>query len=251
MCAYFKLYIGLVQNQFLILDRVIINIMLDISNLRYPLKSHRKKITFPKKSVILSEFIGIMMGDGGINNPWQATITLNAVADAKYAKYVVDLCKKLFGISPAVRRRKGTRTLVISLASKSVVDFLVSQGLPRGNKIKNGLNIPDWIFKNKSYQIFCLRGLVDTDGCIYIHKHKICGNLYKNIGLSFSSLSPELILYVKKTLEKFGITAYISKRGTEVCIYQDDSIARYLKVIGTSNNRIMSVYKKWRGARVV
>lgn len=191
------------------------------------------------------------MGDGGINNLWQATITLNAVADAKYARYVSDLCKKLFGILPVMRRRKGSKTLVILLASTSVVDFLVSQGLSRGNKIKNGLNIPDWIFKNESFQKLCLRGLVDTDGCIYIHKHRVCDKLYKNIGLSFSSHSPELISFMMTTLEKFGIIAYITGRGTDVYIYQKDYIAKYLKIFGTSNNRIRSVYKKWRDARVV
>jgi DNA-binding transcriptional regulator WhiA len=225
--------------------------MSDISRLKYPKRSHRKKVIIPKQSKLLAEFLGIMMGDGGINNLWQATITLNAVADAKYAQYIFSLCKKLFGIVPAVRKRKGNKALVISLASTSVVDFLVSQGLSRGNKIKNGLNIPDWIFKNKSYQKLCLRGLVDTDGCIYIHKHRVCGKLYQNIGLSFSSHSPELILFIIDTLEKFGIMAYITGRGTEVCIYQKDHIAKYLKIFGTSNDRIRSVYKKWRDARVV
>lgn len=225
--------------------------MSDVLSLKYPRKSNRKKVTLPNHSKKLAEFLGIMMGDGGINNLWQATITLNAVADAKYALYVVGLCKKLFGILPAVRRRKETKTLVISLASTSVVDFLVSQGLPRGNKIKNGLKIPGWIIEKKSYQLACLRGLVDTDGCLYIHKHKVGGKLYKNIGFSFSSHSSELVSFMMSTLEKFGIIAYITGRGTEVCIYQKDCIAKYLKIFGTSNDRIRSVYKRWRDARVV
>jgi hypothetical protein len=225
--------------------------MSDVSKLKYPNRSHRKEVILPKESDDLAEFLGIMMGDGGIGNPWQATITLNSVVDAKYSLYVSNLCKKLFGILPAMRKRKTRNALVISLASTTVVDFLVSQGLSRGNKIKNGLNIPDWIYKKKSYQKSCLRGLIDTDGCIYVHKHFVCGNLYKNIGLSFVSYSPELVLFVMSSLEKFGIIAYISKRGTDVSIYQEDSIAKYLKVIGTSNSRIESVYKKWRDARVV
>lgn len=225
--------------------------MLYITCLKYPRKSHRKIVKLPKPSNELAEFLGIMMGDGGINNLWQVTITLNAVKDAQYAIYVSGLCNKLFGILPAVRRRKIGKALVISLASTTVVDFLVSQGLPRGNKIMNGISIPGWILKKNSYQTACLRGLVDTDGCIYVHKHKVCHYLYKNIGLSFSSSSPELIFYTMTTLEKFGIIAYISGRGTEVNIYQEEYIAKYLKIIGTSNSRIGSVYKKWRGARVV
>lgn len=242
---------GLVNYKYILLELCYNKGMSRISSLKYPRKSHRKKVILPRRSDMLAEFLGIMMGDGGINNLWQITITLNSVADAKYARYVVVLCKKLFGISPAVRKRKGKRALVISLASTSVVDFLVSQGLPRGNKIKNGLKIPNWIFSKDSYQKSCLRGMLDTDGCIFIHKHRVCGKIYKNISLSFTSYSQELISYVMSTLERFGIIAYITGRGTDVNIYQMDAITKYLKIIGTSNDRLISVYKKWRDARVV
>lgn len=200
---------------------------------------------------MLAEFFGIMMGDGGINNLWQITITLNAVADARYARRVSGLCKKLFGVSPSVRRRKESKTLVISLASTSVVDFLISQGLPRGDKIKNGIKVPDWILGKLLYQKACLRGLVDTDGCLFIHKHRVLGNLYKNIGLSFRNCSPNLIFWVATTLEELGIMAHITSRGSDVCIYQADAVVKYLKVVGTSNSRIELVYKKWRDARAV
>src|SRR3989344_1447242 len=108
--------------------------MSDIRSLKYPKKSHRKKVVLPRYSRTLAEFFGIMMGDGGINNSWQANITLNSVADAPSSYYIQGLCSKLFAISPAVRKRKRSQALVISLASTSVVDFLVANGLPRGNK---------------------------------------------------------------------------------------------------------------------
>lgn len=220
----------------------------DIRSLKYPQKSHRKKIILPKHSVTMAEFFGIMMGDGGINNPWQATITLNAIKDAFYAKYVIDLCRKLFGVAPAVRKRKEKKALVISLASTSVVDFLVEQGLSRGNKLKNGLRIPGWILKKPLYRKACVRGLVDTDGCLFIHKHVVSGKIYKNIGLCFTSYSPELIYQVMNIFEEFKIMSHISKRGQDICLYRADAVARYLKVFGTSNDRIASVYKKWKGA---
>ena len=220
----------------------------DIHSLKYPQKSHRKKVILPKHSVMMAEFFGIMMGDGGINNPWQATISLNAVKDALYAKYIVGLCKKLFRVTPVVRKRKKKKTLVISLASISIVDFLVEQGLSRGNKLKNGLRIPRWILKKPLYRKTCVRGLVDTDGCLFIHTHKIRGKVYKNIGLCFTSYSPELIYQVMDIFEEFKIMPHISKRGQDIYLYRADAVARYLKVFGTSNDRIESVYKKWKGA---
>lgn len=225
--------------------------MVDIVKLRYPKKSHRKNVILPKYSESLAEFFGIMMGDGGINNPWQANISVNSVKDKEYSKYIFLLCQKLFGIVPVIRKRKEESTLVISLASTSVVDFLVRNGLPRGNKLKNGLCIPKWILDIKSYRKVCVRGLVDTDGCAFIHTHQVKGRVYRNIGLTFSSFSVELIFQVAEILEEFGIMPHINKRGTEIYLYQADSVARYLKVFGTSNIRIKSVYEKWRDARVV
>ena len=225
--------------------------MANIASLKYPKKSHRKEVLLPKFSAELAEFCGIMMGDGGINNPWQATITLNAVADASYAKYVSVLCKKLFGTVPAVRMRRTSKALVISLASTSVVDFLVKNGLSRGNKLKQGLRIPSWILTKKSYRTACVRGLVDTDGCLYIHTHKVAGHVYRNIGLNFKSLSPELIFQMLSIFEECGIIPHITKRGSDIYLYRAEDVAKYLKIFGTSNERICSVYEKWRGARAV
>lgn len=157
----------------------------------------------------------------------------------------------LFNIMPAIRKRKGSNTLVISLASTSVVDFLVRNGLPRGSKLKNGLHIPEWILKKKIYKRACIRGLIDTDGCVFIHIHNVRNKTYKNIGLTFTSYSRDLIFQVATILEEFGIMPHISKRGQDIYLYQADSVLKYLKIFGTSNNRIRSVYNQWRDAGVV
>lgn len=225
--------------------------MVDVHTLRYPQNSHRKQVILPKYSVELAEFFGIMMGDGGINNPWQANITLNSIKDAKYSKYISRLCKRLFGIIPAIRKRKTRNALVVSLSSTSVVDFLVENGLVRGNKLKTGLRIPKWILEKPLYQKACVRGLIDTDGCIFVHVHKVRGKIYKNIGLSFVSLSKELIFQVADIFAEFGIMPHITKRGQDIYLYQVDAVVKYLKVFGTSNERISSVYNKWRDARAV
>ena len=220
--------------------------MADVLTLKYPKKSHRKEVVLPKYSEPLAEFFGIMMGDGGINNDWQATVTVNSIADADYAQYISSLCKKLFNIRPVIRKRKEQNALVISLASTSVVDFLVLNGLPRGNKLRNGLSIPEWIRGKPALEKACVRGLVDTDGCIFTHTHKVGGKEYKNIGLTFTSYDPNLVFQVADIFEKFKIMPHITKRGRDICLYQADSVAQYLKVFKTSNNRIESVYRRWK-----
>jgi len=96
-----------------------------------------------------------------------------------------------------------------------------------------------------------VRGLVDTDGCVFVHVHRVSGKIYKNIGLTFTSYSSKLIFQVADIFAEFGVIPHISKRGRDIYLYQADSVARYLKIFGTSNNRIESVYRKWRDARVV
>jgi intein/homing endonuclease len=205
----------------------------------------------PKYSIDLAEFFGIMMGDGGINNLWQATISLNSIKDTHFALYIYKLCKKLFNIVPAVRKRKESNTQIISLASTTVVDFLVVNGLMRGNKLKQGLKIPEWILGKRSYCKSCIRGLVDTDGCMFVHVHKVKGKVYKNIGLTFTSFSPDLIFQVAEIFAEFGIVPHISGEGKSIYLYQEEAVVKYLKIFGTSNPRIKTVYEKWRDARAV
>lgn len=219
--------------------------------LRYPRKSHRKTVTLPKYSEELAEFFGIMMGDGGINNPWQANITVNSIADADYAEFIVELVQDLFSLTPAVRKRKEKSAVVISLASTTVVDFLVANGLVRGNKIKGKVKVPKWILSKSRFRKACVRGLIDTDGCLYVHNHKVSGKEYQNIGFCFSNRSPELIRYVADTLEGFSIKPHIDKQGKQVYLYSESAVSKYLKVFGTSNRRIDSVYEKWRRRIVV
>lgn len=218
-----------------------------VSLLKYPNKSHRKVVKLPEPSAELAEFFGIMMGDGGINNPWQANITLNSVADAVYGKYVCSAIKNLFDISPMVFKCKGRQATKILISSITLVDFLVEKGLMRGDKLKQGLCIPNWILSKKDYRIACVRGLIDTDGCLYIHKHTVSGKPYKNIGLCFCSHSPALIAQVSAIFEEFGIIPHSSNRGRSIYLYKASVVARYLEIFGTSNDRISSVYQEFGG----
>ncbi len=218
--------------------------------LRYPKKSHRKVIKIPRESIRLAELMGIEFGDGGINNLWQMVITLNADKDAEYAKYVCGLIYKLFGIDPVVRKR-GKRTLQIVSSSISLVDFLIKKGAVRGNKIKQNFDIPDWVRKNDKYAKVFVRGLIDTDGCLYVHRHIVRGASYENIGFCFTSYSINLLDSVVNIFRKFGIKPYVKNKGRNIYLYSNDAVENYLHIFGSSNPRIFNLYKNWRDARAV
>src|ERR1035437_6159691 len=122
---------------------------MDASLLRYPNKSHRKIIELPSENNDLAELMGIIAGDGGINNNWQLVISLNSEKDLDYSFYITRLLRKLFNIKAVIRKRPNQNTLVIVCSSTNLVDYLVSKGAIRGNKIINKISVPLWITKRK------------------------------------------------------------------------------------------------------
>jgi hypothetical protein len=225
--------------------------MNSLSHLTYPNKSHRKQIIIPQDSIELAEFFGIMIGDGGINNDWQINISLNSISDRNYADYVSMLGIKLFGIKPAIRIRKESQVIIVSFASINLIEALMQKGILKGNKLKQNLNIPDWIMQSSDYKIACVRGLVDTDGGLYLHRHTVSSHYYENIGLCFTSFSRVLIDQVAGVFNENGIKAHISKDYHKIYLYSSKSVEKYLEVFSSSNQRILSFYSAWRGARVV
>lgn len=220
--------------------------VVSLKHLKYPKKSHRKLARTPRFSKKLAEFFGLMLGDGGINNDFQVSISLNSERDQQYSEYIVKICKELFGVVPVVRKRKTRKTLVISLASITVVDFLVSNGLPRGNKLKNGLRIPKWILQNAEYKKACVRGLVDTDGCVFIHKHFVNHRKYTNLTLTFTSYDKVFLKQIADIFKEFGIMPRITKRGKDIYLYKNELINQYFSIFGSSNSRLKNVYNQWR-----
>lgn len=218
--------------------------------MKYPRKSHRKFVNIPRKSKNLAEFIGIEFGDGGINNLWQTKISLNAEKDLAYEQYVCSLIKKLFHISPTVIARTNEKTRIIVCTSISLVGYLIKLGCVAGNKVNQQPGIPEWIKENPTYEKAFVKGLVDTDGCLYIHKHKIKGILYQNIGFCFTNHLKKVIMAVAEILRKNGIKAYVKAKGTRIYIYNHKDIEKYLSLIGTSNPRILHPYTTWRDGRV-
>lgn len=215
--------------------------------LKYPKKSHRKNINFPSDSIELAEFLGIEFGDGGIGNLWQIVITLNSISDRKYAEYITTLGFNLFGIKPKLRKRPNQNALVVVYSSTHLVDFIVSKGAVRGNKIVQQIDIPKWINQAQEYERAFVRGLIDTDGCLYIHRHTIKNVLYQNLGLCFASFSNKLLISVANIFIKNGIKPYITNEGRCIYLYSYKSVLKYLSIFGSSNHRILQKYEQWRG----
>lgn len=194
----------------------------------------KKSIIIPPKDVLLAEFVGIMVGDGNIN-AYAICITLDSVADCEYVPYVKDLLKKLFGIEPKLYYHKSDRAVAVVVASKNLVEFCLSIGLKYGNKIKQNLDIPDWIKENSDFGVACVRGLVDTDGCFFNHAYKVNGKTYTYPKIAFTSKSPLLLGSVSRILIKLGFCVRMTKDGNDIRIESQKSVLKYIELIGSSN----------------
>lgn len=202
----------------------------------------RKPIRKPKKSKELAEFIGIMLGDGGITSyANQICITLNNRDDKEYIGFVSALIEKLFSRKPTVIDHKTAHAARILVSSMSLVEYLISLGLKTGNKTTLQVDIPDWIKNNKAYSLACVRGLVDTDGCIFKHTYKVNGNFYLYKKLAFTSLSEPIRESVFAILRSIGIKPRLSGH-RDVRIDSQEDMEIYFKKVGSSNQKHLNKY---------
>lgn len=194
-----------------------------------------KPITVPERSARLAELIGILMGDGHIGL-YQTTVATNSETDYQHALYVKALIEDLFKVRVHVNNRKDKKTCEIIVSSKSICHFFVGQGIPQGNKIALGLYIPKWIQKKLFYRKAFVRGLFDTDGCVYLDTHRFGKKVYKNIGMAFANQSLPLLSFFKETLELFGLHP-TQKTEFRVFLRRKEDIRRYFDLIGSSNEK--------------
>ena len=205
----------------------------------------RRSIRKPSKDADLAEFIGIMMGDGGISR-YQTTITLHHTDDLEYSTFVVRLIKNLFKVAPNIYHSSKDSVNDIAVSRKELSLYLHELGLPIGNKVKQQFDIPKWIKKNKKLAVACLRGLVDTDGCIFTHRYRVKGVWYIYKKLSFTSASKPLRESVHALLQKLNFHSRITNH--DVRLDRVEDMKRYFSIINSHNPKHL---KRYRDSRTI
>lgn len=205
----------------------------------------RKSIRKPELSTELAEFIGICAGDGSINT-YQLTISLNDEDDYEYLQWVKQTIECIFQVDVTLHKKKHSKCTNLVVSSKNLTDFLVKLGLPRGDKIRAGLDMPNWIQKNNAYQKAFIRGLFDTDGSIYLETHNKSYKTYSYPRMSIVSSSEALRVSLLGTFNALGIQAKF-RNNRSVNIERFTDIEKYFKIIGSSNPKHLKRYEKYGG----
>jgi transcriptional regulator with XRE-family HTH domain len=205
------------------------------------------KIKIPKKDKRLAEFVGIMLGDGGVA-PYHIHITLSN-KEKRYIQHITKLIIKLFGLAPKIHKLKYAKAIDIVVQRKQLVDFCQEIGLVLGNKVKQQVDIPQWIKENKSFSKACIRGLIDTDGCFYTNSYYSNRKRYSYFKIAFTSASLPLITSVAEIFRRFGFNARISKNKKDVRIESSEYVSRYINEIGSNNSKHLEKIEKWKNSR--
>ena len=207
------------------------------------------KIRIPRKSKLLAEFIGILLGDGNIS-PYHIGITLSS-EEKEYIQYVCKVIQKLFNVLPKVFKHKSAKAVTIIVNRKLLVDFCQKVGFRMGNKVTHQVDMPKWIKENKTFAQECIRGLFDTDGCFFNHSYFVRGKKYSYLKIAFTSASWPLVLSVAETLINSGFNVRISKNHKDVRIEDGKYVRKYITEIGSHNQKHLQKIEKWKVAGAV
>lgn len=193
-----------------------------------------KPVREPKYSQEVAEFTGIVMGDGGLTKN-QLIITVNSRDDKEYAFFINKLINRNFGVPVSIYYRKGQLAMSLAVSRVRLVKFCKNKlGLKIGDKLKQGLDIPEWIKKNRTFKIACIRGLMDTDGCIFNECHIINKKKYCYPRMSFVSASIYLRVSVFNILKELGFTPKM-RNNRSVQLENRKDIIEYFDLINTNN----------------
>jgi hypothetical protein len=100
--------------------------------------------------------------------------------------------------------------------------------------------------KSKKFKIACLRGLIDTDGCVVHETHKINSRTYIYPRLNFTSASPLLVEQSILILKELGFNPKIRRKNKRsVQLENLSEVCQYFNVVGSSNPKHRKRISKW------
>lgn len=122
--------------------------------------------------------------------------------------------------------------------------FLFPFRVEKGNKVRQQVDIPEWVKKKRPYAIACLRGLIDTDGCVIIHRYRSRGKLYRYGKIGYTSRSFPLLTAASGILSELGIGHRMMKGGYDIRIEAMEEVKKYFQIVGTSNPKHLKRYAR-------
>lgn len=170
------------------------------------------RVRFPPRPLMnrtekegLAYLIGIALGDGNLSNPNGRAIRLRISCFSGYPKIADEIQQTIQMLLPcnkiSIVKRQG-RCFDISVYSNKLKEW-VPWEVGKGSKIKQQAHVPNWILADQKFSKACLRGLIQTDGCIYNDRGYQMVNFTNNI--------ERLSLDARQMMEDLGFKPNFSK----------------------------------------
>ncbi|MDP3731265.1 MAG: LAGLIDADG family homing endonuclease, partial [bacterium] len=123
-------------------------------------------------------------GDGNLSKPGPRAVRLRITCDNKYPQLIKRIFKSLQLLFPENKvglvSRKEFHATDVSIYSNHL-ELLLGWSAKNGSKFIQNVSVPEWIKEKREYKINCLRGLIETDGSIYIDRGYKMVNFTANI----------------------------------------------------------------------
>jgi len=178
----------------------------------------------------LAYIIGVALGDGNLSNPNGRAVRLRVTCDTNYPNLIEKIISAIEKLLPEnkVSIIKRAKTYIdISCYSNKWEGWLGWKAFG-GSKYKQKIHVPGWIKTNKTYSRECLRGLLETDGSIYLDRG------YKMT--NFVTIIPTLAKDAMSLVEKIGFGAKIYKISTtpkpRYNIRVSRNVDKFIKAVG-------------------
>jgi DNA-binding transcriptional regulator WhiA len=187
------------------------------------MKGYFRKTAISEDKSLQAYVIGLALGDGNLSNPNSRATRLRITCDKQYPlliKRIVNALKLLFPQNKVSIVERKENCLDISVYSNHLERLLGWQS-GQGSKFAQKVAIPEWIKQNSGYKINCLKGLIETDGSIYLDRG------YKTI--QFCTVIPGLALDVLTIMKSLGFSPKIYKIKRKSAGQQTTSYVRLSK----------------------
>lgn len=134
--------------------------------------------------VHLAYIIGVALGDGNLSRPNKRATRLRVTCDSKYGDIANEIMTSLKVLFPtnkvSVAPGQKSTYFNISVYSNKLDDYLPWK-VGCGPKYIQDAHVPDWILIDKTMIKACLKGLLQTDGSIYIDRGYIMVNFVNTV----------------------------------------------------------------------
>ena len=194
----------------------------------------------------ICELIGAFIGDGYMGNYGKRKdkYLIGFAGDKKldydyYVNYLKPLIKRNYPFcNPRIYLRTDENTIMMRINSKELYTIFLNLGFSPGKKSRT-IFIPDYIFYgSKKHLNSTLRGIFDTDGCIFFDKRQKYLKPYPRI--TYQTSSEKLFDQLEQYLSSY-FSLYINKNKTKLRftleIYGHEQLRKFFKIIGFSNIR--------------